>query len=496
VIGRNTHLAWGVTILTADMIDYVVETLHPEDFSRYLVAGEGEETDRPFALREEVIHVRGAESVTEVVQMTHHGPVIDPDWRPGRVLVRAALPPGKVGALSAVIGFDQAVDFDSFALAAAAHDQPGENLLYADVEGNIGYVAAGEFHQRVAHSGLLPAAGRIHGDLYAGRDDPASRPRGLNPRRGFLESANNRVVRGERGDTWNRAWIRADRAGRVRELLSGDEQSDAGFLQAMQGDTWSRQAALLLDALQELQLTGEWTPPAGEDSAARAWGILAPWDRHYSTGPAPGLHALFQDDLLRRVFADEAGESFSRWAAAGLLKLLDGSRFLDGAMESVSHDWWDDISTPDQVETMTHQVNRSLASAWEEMQRRAPHGVETWDWPDLHHARFRHPLGRQPALGWLFNGPDLPVQGGGGVLLANAFSVSRSFDVFAVPAMRMLADLSPDGGLRIVVPAGQSGVPASRHYQDQAVMWRDMQDMEIYREEWQAVSTLLLEPSP
>ena len=107
-----------------------------------------------------------------------------------------------------------------------------------------------------------------------------------------------------------------------------------------------------------------------------------------------------------------------------------------------------------------------------------------------------HVPGRQPQLARWFNGPDVPVGGAGGVLLATAFSVSRSFDAFAIPAMRMLADMSPGGGLRMVVPPGQSGVPASVHFADQAELWRDLRDLEIVTPPPAAVSILILEPAP
>lgn len=496
VIGRNEDIAWGVTILTADMVDHVVETLHPGNPDLYLASGDATGAGRAFLLREEIIQVRGEQAVVEVVQSTEHGPVIDPQWRPGRVLVRAALPPGEVGALTAVRGFSTAGDFTAFQMSAAAHDLPAENLVYADAAGNIGYVAAAEIPVRVTHSGLLPVAGHLHGAVYRGSDDPASRPSGLNPARGYLESANNRVLRGARGDGWNHAWIRADRAARVRELLMERDRHDIGSLRSMQGDTWSRQAALLLDPLQDLAAAARWTPQALDEAAGQAWEILATWDRHYNRGAAPGLFALFQSELLRGVFADEAGDALSAAAAAGLLKLLGPERFVDGAPPDPDHDWWDDHRTTEPVETMDIQVNRALAQAWHEMERRAPGGPDGWDWPDMHRARFRHALGSLPVLGRLFNGPDLGVEGAGGVLLANAFSVSRSFNVFAVPAMRMVADLSPGGGLRMVVPVGQSGLASSRHYQDQALMWRDLDDMEIFREEWLAVDTLILEPLP
>jgi penicillin amidase len=145
---------------------------------------------------------------------------------------------------------------------------------------------------------------------------------------------------------------------------------------------------------------------------------------------------------------------------------------------------------------MKSQVNAALAAAWEEMERRVPGGPTAWDWPDIHRVHFVHPLGRQPLLARWFNGPDLKVGGAGGVLMAAAFRASRSFDVFAIPAMRMVADMGKGGGLRMVIAPGQSGVPASNHFADQAQLWQELGDLEIVTPGRPAVSTLTLQPAP
>jgi penicillin amidase len=496
VIGRTEKLAWGVTILTADVADYVVETVHPENPGRYLAPADASGDGRPFAVREELIQVRGGEPVTETVRSTLHGPVVDGAWRPGRVLVRVTWPAGPVGALTAIRGFALAGDGAAFRAAAAAHDRPAENIVYAHVDGTIGYVAAGDLVRRAGYSGLLPVAGRVRGELFDGWDDPADRPFRENPESGFLVTANNRVMHGSRADGWNGVWIRADRAAQARALLAQHRDHDAASFRAMQSDTYSREAALVLAPLADLHRQGAWEPDPEVENAVQAWDILAAWDHRFEQGAAPGLYALFHDRLLSGLFADELGDALHGAADAGLMKLLAPKNFADGAQVGSAHDWWDDTRTSDRVESMHDQVNAALAAAWEEMERRVPGGPTAWNWPDMHRAHFVHPLGRQPLLARWFNGPDMPVRGAGGVLLASAFNASRSFDSFAIPAMRMVADMGQGGGLRMVIPPGQSGVPASSHFADQAELWREMGDLELVAPARPAVATLTLQPAP
>ncbi|MCZ6746059.1 MAG: penicillin acylase family protein, partial [Acidobacteria bacterium] len=496
IIGRTEKMAWGVTILTADVADYVVETVHPENPGRYLALDDAGGAGRLFTERVELIQVRGGAPLTEIVRSTLHGPVVDEEWRPGRVLVRATWPAGPVGALTALRRMALAENGGAFRAAAAEHDRPAENLVYAHVDGTIGYVAAGDLVRRAGYSGLLPVAGRVYGELFAGWDDPADRPWSENPERGFLVTANNRVMRGPRANGWNGVWIRADRAAQARALLAPRRDHDAASFRAMQGDTFSRKAALVLEPLVELRRQGAWEPDPEVENAAQAWDILAAWNHRYDQGAAPGLFALFHDRLLGGLFGDELGDSLYRAADAGLMKLLAPQNFEDGARVGLAYDWWDDSRTSDRVENMKSQVNAALAAAWEEMERRVPGGPTAWDWPDMHRVRFVHPLGRQPLLARWFNGPDLPVGGAGGVLLASVFRASRSFDVFAIPAMRMVADMGKGGGLRMVIAPGQSGVPASNHFADQAQLWQELGDLEIVTPGRPAVSTLTLQPAP
>ncbi len=86
---------------------------------------------------------------------------------------------------------------------------------------------------------------------------------------------------------------------------------------------------------------------------------------------------------------------------------------------------------------------------------------------------------------------------GDGIGIVRKQSVyTRSFDVFAIPAMRMVADMSEGGGLRMVIPPGQSGIPASSHFADQAELWQQLGDLEIVTPAPHAAATLILEPAP
>ena len=500
VIGRNRRIAWGVTILTADNVDYAVERVDPDDGDFYLNAAAEGGRER-FLRHTETIRVKGGEPVEETIVRTRHGVVVDPEWGEHEVLVRSRPHPVGLSAIDAVLHYARAGNFEAFHAAALRHDLPTQNLVYADVDGHIGYVAAGAIPRREGRTGLLPAAGWLAARLFNGWDDAADRPVAHDPPDGLVVTANNRVLPGGRGDLWNRSWIRADRATRAHALLEATGRHDLDSFRRMQGDTASRRAALALDGLAARLADGTWaldSEDSGED-ARRCWEILSAWDRRYERGPAPGLFALFWKELKSGVFADDVGADLAGATDAGLLRILLPERFMESPPGPLDgRRWWDDLGTPGLEERPATVIGRALEAAWRGMVERAGDRPEGWDWPALHRVRFVHPLGRLPLLDRLFNGPDVPVPGAGGCLFATAFR-TPSFDVVALPAMRMLADLSPGGGLRMVLPSGQSGVPPSRHYADLAPLWAAVQGIPLFippAEREAAGEVLLLEPMP
>ena len=492
VIGRNRRLAWGVTVLAADTVDYAVERVDAANPDWY-AAPDAAGGRLRFEAASEVIVVRGAPAVEETIRGTRHGPVVDEDWRPGEVLVRRLMDSDTGNEVAALLGQMTATNFDQFRAAAGRYGLPAQNLLYADVDGHIGYVAAGDLARRGARTGLLPAAGWRWPEIVAGWDERSDRPEALDPEPGFIVTANNRVVDDRRADAWNRSWILADRAARAAEVLGALERHDLAAFRSLQGDVTSRTTAHVMQRLRRLRDSGAWGA-AADSEAGRAWALLDAWDRRFAAGPGPGLYVLLWSELLRRAFGDEVGDDAPA-CDAGLLRLLGILRSIEAVdLEALTHDWWDDRSTPEVTERFADQVVSSLAAAWRDMATRAGADPQRWHWPDLHRLPARHPLGGVPLLGSLLNGPQTPTPGMSDCLLATGCRPGQSFDVVFAPAMRLLIDLAPKGETRVVLPLGQSGVPASRHYADQAAAWGRLEDYPLGGASTPASARLVLEP--
>src|SRR6202142_1694816 len=192
VIGHNDRIAWGFTNSNAEVEELYVETFNPADPLQYRVNGNWARADT----RREVIHVRGAADDLLDVVLTRHGPIVRRDTveEGGRIysLRWTALEPGALDFSYPLIGGAQ--NWDEFLLVMSKIAGPGQNAVYADVEGNIGYVMAARIPIRRAGNGDLPVAGDTDDFEWTGYIPFGELPQVLNPPGGIIATANARTV--------------------------------------------------------------------------------------------------------------------------------------------------------------------------------------------------------------------------------------------------------------------------------------------------------------
>ncbi|MGD2102498.1 MAG: penicillin acylase family protein, partial [Acidimicrobiia bacterium] len=205
IIGHNGHHAWGVTNQAADTQDLFIERTNPENPRQYEVDGAWVD----FEIREETIAVAGSEDLTFEVLTSRHGPVIsntylEPDELDGSTVVD--LPDDYAVALAwqtlepstivdGILGINMAGSYQEFAEAASLWDIAPQNLVYADVEGNIAYYPTGEIPVRAAGDGRYPVPGWTSEFEWVGLVPEDDKPVLLNPAQGYIESANQPILR-------------------------------------------------------------------------------------------------------------------------------------------------------------------------------------------------------------------------------------------------------------------------------------------------------------
>lgn len=466
VIGHNERIAWGFTNLGPDVADLYLER----------VEGDMYELDgvmTPLSVREEVIDVAGGEPVTITVRSTARGPIVTdigedfgqvaetgaPDGAGHVSLQWTALSPGSTA--QAIFALNGARDWNAFRSAAALFDVPSQNLIYADVDGNIGYQAPGRVPIRLAGDGTVPLAGWTSANGWSGTIPFDQLPSVLNPPTGYIVTANNAVA-GPDGPMLTVDWdlgYRAETIDRLlRERISAGELLTADALTEIQLDTGDANAAAFLPVIAELDLTGD---------AARGAALLDGWDARADVDSAEAAYfAVFWRTLLDRMF----GELPEQTRPVGGDRWFSVVGTLLGEPDAA---WWTDEQSG--VAGRDAMLAHALDAAWNEAEERMGGNPDSWRWGRLHTLTLTNQSFGESGIGpieWMFNRGPFELGGGSSIVNAIGWDATIGYDVDWVPSMRMVVDLADADASRWVNLTGASGHAFHPHYADQAPLWQ------------------------
>jgi penicillin amidase len=472
VIGHNDRVAWGFTNLGPDVTDLYLER----------VLGDTVEVDgayEPLTTRTETINVRGGDPVTITVRSTRHGPIVsdvidsvraagrgatvdgEPDSTAYDVsLAWTALQPGRTA--DAVFALDSARGWDDFRAAARVFDVPAQNLVYADVDGNIGYQAPGKIPVRQAGDGRWPVPGwqsRYDWTGYVPFDDL---PSVLNPKEGLIVAA-NQAVTADVAPFITRDWDYGFRAQRIRDLLARTPKLSVDDMSRIQLDTRNPMAPTLVPLLLKVDFSKDaFTREAQQ--LLRGWDFTEPPD----SAAAAYYNAVWRN-LLRLGFDDELGVDL---AADG------GDRWFEVVstlLPRKDDPWWDNKATPGAVENRDEIVRQAMTSARIELTKSLGKDPTHWQWGRLHRLELKHAVLGGPTVPapvrWLVNRGPWDVGGGSALVDATGWDAHDGYAVNWVPSMRMVVDLGDLDRSRWVNLTGASGHPMDAHYTDQTDAW-------------------------
>ena len=474
IIGRNDRIAWGLTSLEPDVQDLFVEEVDPRDASRYRHRGEW----RSFETRVEKIRVRGGPDEALTVRGSVHGPIVT-DVLSGAEALGPAVALRWTGlddgdnTAAAFFSINTARNWSEFLAGVRQLRAPPQNFVYADVEGHIAYTASGALPIRPRADGLLPVSGAGEDD-WTGTIPFEALPRVLDPPRGFLVTANNRVVSAAYPYAFGLTWAEPYRARRIIELLESKPRAAPADVALMQLDRRSLQAGELLPLL----LRG--TVPA-DASSRDALRRLAEWDREMAPESVPAaIYAAWFVELAKMP-EDELGD-VPRGRTRG--------RFLIDALRGETA-WCDDVRTP-RAESCADFRASTLQRAVAFLATRLGTDPAGWRWERLHRATMAHGVfGAVRVLKRIFN---LEVGQGGDASTVNVGSYSQDGD-FAMTdgaSYRQVIDLANPLESRFIHTTGQSGNAFAKGYRDFLGPWRAGELFAIGREP--SVRTLVLEP--
>ncbi|HUQ75206.1 MAG TPA: penicillin acylase family protein [Burkholderiales bacterium] len=466
VLGRNERIAWAATNTGPDVQDLYLEKI--DAAGRYLTP----QGPVAFVTLRETIKVKGAADEVLTVRVSRHGPVISD------VVQNAldAIPRGHAlafawtalaeddASLAAVFKIPRSRNWGEFTASLREFHAPQQNLSYADVEGNIGFIAPGRIPIRKAANllkGLAPAPGWDEGYDWTGYIPFEDLPRAFNPASAKLVTANQKIVPPGYRYHISAEWAAPYRAQRIDALLDTQVKHDRSSFARMQMDVVSLPVRELLPRMTGIQ--------GGSPEAREALKWVAAWDGTMSPERAePLIFAAWWREFSRAVYADELGGAFrGAWSeqAAFLSNVLADK---DGQAR-----WCDDVRTR-RVESCDDVLSSALEKALADLRGRYGNDAAGWRWGAAHEARLRHrPLSRSA---WLRPYFDIAVPTGGDSYTVNVGRMDFADDAepFAnrhAASLRAVYDLADPEASVFIHPGGQSGNPLSPHYRDFALLW-------------------------
>ena len=463
VLGHNQRVAWGITAMNGDTQDLYVETFDAQK-RRYQAGTQWQEPQR---IREQIPLKSGQKVDLEVV-VTRHGPIIneimDLKQSPPMALRWSAADGNQL--FDALLRLNLARDWPSFRDALSFWGSPTLNFVYADVDGNIGYPAAGKIPLRApGDDGLTPVPGAGGEHDWRGYIPFAEMPSVLNPKAGFVASANNKVVADSYPHFIAHDYADPYRAGRITEVLSAGRKVSLDDMKKLQADIVSPTAPKLRPYLKAVK-------PAN-DLERRALEQVERWDGRMSAdSPGAAVYYVWFFNLLPDIGNDELGEELAR-TSRGMF-FGQTPRYVR-LMERPDDPWFDDVRTPAK-ETRDDIVRRSFSEAVRWLSARLGDDPSAWQWGKLHRSTFDHqPFGQSgiAPLMRLFNGKSLPLPGEGFTVSAATPAVGRMrpFVVGFGPSQRLIIDLSDLSRSPAINSTGQNQQLFHRHREDQIPLW-------------------------
>ena len=469
VIGQNQRVAWGFTNTMVDDLDFFIEKVN-DDGSMYLEEGEW----KNFTTSKEVIKIKGESDSTIVIRSTGNGPVISdihPLYKKTKHVVSFSWTGHWItNEMDAWISLTTMENWKDFTRAVKKFGVPGQNIVYADVDGNIGWRPAVYIPIRKEGYSMLPRPGHKKSFKWKGRVPFEDMPFLYNPTSGYISTANNRTIDKNFMYYISGLWADPSRADVIKMNLDTIKDATVKDMMDLQLSYQSNLAKKLVPLM---------APKKNEnfdDGHNRALKFLLEWD--YIESPESEAALIFHTMLLKlteNIFGDELNLIGPDYLLAYKnLKYLS-NRKLRSILDGQYCSWVDNINTKGKVETIEEIVLKSFLDACEHINRHYGPNWSNWKWGNAHQVTHKHTLGDVPGLNLLLNLNVGPFISGGSDGTPNAGGYSRSIPFIQTSgaSMRRIVDFSNLNESKIIIPTGQSGLPNSPHYQDQAALYNN-----------------------
>ena len=487
-MGHNRHVAWGVTNVMVDDVDFFIEKINPDNPRQYLYKGKWEDMQ----MAAETIRVKGKDPVETEILLTRHGPILNTisegaDAR--AVAAKWAFNEGLQPA-RAVYLLAKARDIDDVKNALQYWELPSQNFVFADTNGNIGYWCCATVPLRAKGDGFLPVPGWTGDYDWQGYLPFDQRPHIINPEKGFFATANNKIEIENYEQFISHYYEPIDRITRIHQFLNSNKKLSIEDMQQMQQDVYCVLASELTPKI--VEVLGQNSSDSDVQNVKK---ILSQWN--FIMEPDSVAACLFEmiyRNVMEIIFKDELGEElFKKYLETGVFP----PRAIRSLFRNGKSEWFDDVGTPEK-ETMKESLEKSVLQTIRQLKKEFGNDQSKWTWGKVHTLTFEHPLGEKKPLNHLFNIGPFTVGGNHLTINKGQYPYDSPYRVTVGPSYRMLVDFSNMNDSQHVLPTGESGQLGSVYYKDQVNLylngryhpaWMERSDIEKH-----AAGTLILVP--
>ncbi|GAB2572323.1 penicillin acylase family protein [Spirosoma areae] len=459
IIGFNKDVAWGVTNVGADVLDFYAIRFKDNTRREYWHDNQW----KPVRTRIEMIKVKGKPDVVDSVLYTHHGPVV---YKPGAKAFRKNIPVGYAARwiahepsneMACFYRLNRAKNFADYRKALAYYVAPAQNFVFASNQNDIAISPNGRYPLKWKGQGKFLLDGTDPADDWHGFVPADQNPLVKNPPRGFVSSANQSSTDPTYPYYINWAFAPYERGRRINQRLTTMQRATPDSLRTLQNDNFNLRAA---DALPVM--LSNVTVSQLSQAQKKAFDTLKAWKFNNDTSEVGAtIFTVWNQRLMETVWADE-------FNMGDTLPMRNPSfdRTLTLMQRDPNARWFDNVKTPAR-ERLTDVLTQSFRATCDTLTKNHGPVSSGWAWGPHKNTSIRHLLPGVDAFS------VLNLQIGGGNVMVNATNERHG------PSWRMVVALGPQPKAYGIYPGGQSGNPGSPYYQDMIETWRTGQLNEL-----------------
>jgi penicillin amidase len=442
IVGHNQRIAWGFTNVGGTVEDVYIETFNAK--GQFFTPDGWKDAIH----RRETIHVKDGPDESVDVVVTRHGPIIT-SLLPGETRQIALQWTLYEGARDPFFTVNSAQNWEQFQNALSQFDAPGQNVVYADVDGNIGYHTIGKIPIRASGDGSLPEDGSNNAHEWTGYIPFDKLPSVYNPPSGIIATANSRITPDKYPYSISTGWEAPWRSERIYQVLESGKKFSAADMLALQTDIYSSFDQFAADRF----VYGVDHAHNASSRAKQAAEIMRGWDGRMTAGSAaPTLAVKARGELSRLLLEGKLGPASGIRYSWGMQSV-----WLENVLRNQPKRW-----LPGKFSNYEELLDAAVEAAVNLPD--APQNLNGWKWGAVNAVEIQNPvLGHIPLLQH-WTGPGIKPQSGSGYAVK---AVTRTHG----PSERITDDLADLDSSTLNIVTGQSGNFMSPYYMDQWKAW-------------------------